>query len=135
MFANEGSNRPYPSTDVRAGHHDVSHHGKDEDKLANYAKINRHHSEQFAYLLDRLAGEKDESGAALHSTLLLYGGAIGDGDRHDHRDLPIIVAGGTKDDALAAAHGTHRELSQDCAALRPLPLVGEADGRPARSIR
>lgn len=114
MFANEGSNRPYPSIDVRAGHHDVSHHGKDEDKLASYAKINRHHTEQFAYLLDRLAAEKDESGAALlDSTLLLYGGAIGDGDRHDHRDLPIIVAGGTKDDALAAAHGTHRELSQD----------------------
>lgn len=114
MLANEGSNRPYPTIGVRAGHHDVSHHGKDESKVTDYARINRHHSEQFAYLLDRLATERDEAGAPLlDSTMVLYGGAIGDGDRHDHRDLPIILAGGGRDEPLAAGHGTHRELAQD----------------------
>ncbi len=113
MLANEGSNRPYPAIGVGAGHHDVSHHGKDAEKIANYAKINRHHAEQFAYVLDRLAAERDEGGAPLlDSTMVLYGGAIGDGDRHDHRDLPIVLAGGSADDPLAAGHGTHRAIER-----------------------
>jgi hypothetical protein len=114
MLANEGSNRPYPAIDVRDGHHDVSHHGNTEDKLDKFARINRHHAEQFAYLLDELEGATDETGTSLlDSTVLVYGGAIGDGDRHDHRDLPIVLAGGTKDDPLAVAHGTHRDLGAD----------------------
>lgn len=114
MLANEGSNRPYPSIGVRDGHHDVSHHGSSEDKLAKFAAINRHHAEQCAYLLGRLAESRDESGVPLlDSTMVVYGGAIGDGDRHDHRDLPVIVAGGTKDDALAKAHGSYRALRRD----------------------
>jgi hypothetical protein len=79
MLANEGSNRPYPAIDVREGHHDVSHHDRKEDKLAKFAAINKHHAEQFAYLLERLASEKDAEGAALlDSTMVVYGGAIGD---------------------------------------------------------
>jgi hypothetical protein len=117
MLANEGSNRPYPDIGVRAGHHDVSHHAKDESKIADYAKINRLHAQQFAHLLDRLAVTQDDEGTALlDSTLLVYGGAIGDGDRHDHRDLPILLAGGTVGDPLAAAHGTHVSVGRD----RPL---------------
>lgn len=117
MLGNEGSNRPYPDIGVRAGHHDVSHHARDEAKIADYRKINTLHSAQFAYLLGRLAEERDETGASLlDSTLLVYGGAIGDGDRHDHRDLPIVVAGGGKDESLAAGHGRFVELEED----RPL---------------
>jgi Protein of unknown function (DUF1552) len=117
MLGNEGSNRAYPEIGVRAGHHDVSHHGKDEAKVADYAKINRLHAQQFAYLLDRLAEVKDEHGAPLlDSTLVVYGGAIGDGHRHDHRELPIIVAGGAKDDPLAVAHGQYVATQRD----RPL---------------
>ncbi|MFZ9092126.1 MAG: DUF1552 domain-containing protein, partial [Planctomycetaceae bacterium] len=32
VLANEGSNRPYPFIDVSDGHHDLSHHGNDNDK-------------------------------------------------------------------------------------------------------
>ena len=117
MLANEGSNRPYPDIGVRAGHHDVSHHARDESKISDYARINRLHAEQFAYLMDRLAETRDEQGTPLlDSTLLVYGGAIGDGDRHDHRDLPIVVAGGTREDSLAAAHGRYVATEGD----RPL---------------
>ena len=31
----------------------------------------------------------------LESTIVLYGGAIADGNRHNHDDLPILVAGGS----------------------------------------
>src|SRR5271165_602694 len=55
MFGNAVSNvsfRFLPG--VSAGHHDVSHHQKDADKLRQYQIINRWHIEQYAYLLGKL---------------------------------------------------------------------------------
>ena len=114
MLANEGSNRPYPAIEVREGHHEVSHHDRNEAKLAKFAAINRHHAEQFGYLLTRLAEANDEAGRPLlDSTMVVYGGAIGDGNAHDHRNLPIVLAGGGADEPLAAAHGRHLRLPGD----------------------
>ncbi len=114
MLANEGSNRPYPAIDVRDGHHDVSHHDRNEEKLAKFAAINRHHSEQCAYVLEKLVAEKDAEGRSLlDSTMVVYGGAIGDGNAHDHRNLPVLVAGGAAGEALTSAHGTYRRFEGD----------------------
>lgn len=110
MCGNEGSNRSYPSIDVPDGHHDLSHHGKDEDKLAKIAKIDRFHAEQLAYLLDQLASRKEGSGTLLDSTLVVYGSAIGDGDAHNHDELPILLAGGR---ALGVASGRHVRHKRD----------------------
>ncbi|MGD9647186.1 MAG: DUF1552 domain-containing protein, partial [Pirellulales bacterium] len=46
LAANEGSNRPYRFLDVAQGHHELSHHGGDEEKQAKIAKINRFHIEE-----------------------------------------------------------------------------------------
>ena len=54
VFANEGSNKPYPFINIRDGHHDLSHHGGDEAKKAKIREINKFHTTQLAYLLDRL---------------------------------------------------------------------------------
>ena len=114
MLANEGSNRPYPSIGVTRGHHDSSHHDNDEEKLADFAAINRLHAEAVAGFLARLAEERDAEGAALlDSTMVVFAGAIGDGNRHDHRNLPVILAGGGKDDPLTAGHGRHVALEGD----------------------
>ena len=51
VFANEGSNRSYRFLEVPEGHHDLSHHGNDKQKLKKIATINRFHHSQFAYLL------------------------------------------------------------------------------------
>lgn len=140
MLANEGSNRPYPSIGVHEGHHDVSHHDADPDKLAKFAAINRLHAAQFAYLLERLAETQEPGGSLLDGTMLLFGGAIGDGNAHDHRDLPIVLAGGAGEDPLAAFHGTHRRLAGDAplcdlfvslAARAGAPLVRFGDSRGA----
>jgi hypothetical protein len=101
MLANEGSNRPYPTVGVKDGHHDVSHHGGDADKRRKFAAINAFHAEQFAYILARLRAAKDASGSVLDRTLVVYGGAIADGNRHNHDDLPVVLAGGA---ALGVAH-------------------------------
>jgi hypothetical protein len=94
MFSNAGSNRSYPEIDVSEGHHELSHHGKSKDKQANIAKINRFHIDRFAYLLARLKQVHEGSGTLLDNCMLVYGSGISDGDRHNHDDLPIILAGG-----------------------------------------
>lgn len=93
MFANEGSNRSYRMVGVSEGHHDVSHHGHDPEKLQKKREIDRFHARQFAYLLERMQAIKEPEGTLLDNSLIVYGGGISDGDRHNHDDLPIILAG------------------------------------------
>jgi hypothetical protein len=94
MLANEGSNRSYPFIDVPDGHHDLSHHGNDDAKQAKIAGINRFHMEQFAYFLEKLKTTPEADGTLLDHAMVVYGSAIGDGDAHNHDDLPILLAGG-----------------------------------------
>ena len=94
MLANAGSNRSYRQIDVPEGHHDLSHHGNDQNKQAKISKINRFHVEQLAYLLGRLQSMPEKEGTVLDNCLLVYGSGIGDGNRHNHDDLPILLCGG-----------------------------------------
>lgn len=94
MYANDGSNRPYPMVSVADGHHDMSHHGKNPDKLAKKQRIDRFHTEQLAYILKKLDSIKELDGSLLDHSMIVYGAGISDGDRHNHDDLPILVAGG-----------------------------------------
>src|SRR5579883_1742248 len=93
MFANEASNRSYPFLNVPDGHHDLSHHGGDQAKHEKIKAINRFHVEQFAYLLGKLRSMKEGDGTLLDQVMIVYGSGISDGDRHNHDDLPILLAG------------------------------------------
>ena len=93
MYANEGSTRPYPTIGVSEGHHDLSHHGGDPKKHAKIRVINRFHVEQFAYLLGKLKAIREGEHSLLDNLMIVYGSGISDGDRHNHDDLPIILAG------------------------------------------
>ena len=94
MLGREISNRTYPEIGVPDSHHMLSHHGKNPDKMAQLAKINRYHMEFFAYALKRLKETRDGAGSLLDSTLVIRGSAFGDSNDHDFMDLPVIVAGG-----------------------------------------
>ncbi|HYE07279.1 MAG TPA: DUF1552 domain-containing protein [Planctomycetota bacterium] len=93
MFGNGGSNRSYEHLGLAGGHHELSHHARDPVKVAQIRAINRHHVELFAHLLDRLAAVPEGDGTLLDHCLLMYGSGISDGDRHNHDDLPILLAG------------------------------------------
>jgi hypothetical protein len=93
VLANEGSNRAYPFIGVRDGHHSISHHGHDPVKLAKIQDINVFHATQLAYLLERLKSVKEGDGNLLDHSMIVYGSGNGDGDRHNHDDLPILLAG------------------------------------------
>lgn len=93
MYANEGSNRPYPFIEVAEGHHDLSHHGNDPKKHEKIKKINTFHVEQFAYVVERLKATREGDGTLLDRSMLVYGSGIGDGNRHNHDELPVLLAG------------------------------------------
>ncbi len=94
MVQHDGSNRPYPFIGVTDGHHDLSHHGNSPEKKEKIAKINRFHIEQFAYFLGKLKGMREGSGTVLDNSMIVCGSGIGDGNAHNHNELPIILAGG-----------------------------------------
>jgi hypothetical protein len=93
IMAHDGSNRPYPFIGVSDGHHDLSHHGGDEEKKKRIAKINHFHTTQFAYFLDKLKSIPEGDGTLLDNCLIVYGSGLADGNAHAHHDLPILLAG------------------------------------------
>ena len=104
MTFNEGSNRPYRELGVSEGHHSISHHGGDGQKLEWIQRINHFHVQGLAHLLEGLAGVVEGEGRLLDRTLVVYGSNISDGNTHSHRDLPTLVAGGG---GLGVRHGRH----------------------------
>jgi hypothetical protein len=93
MFARDGSNRSYSFAAVPDGHHDLSHHQGNPEKLAKLGKIDRFHVEQLAYLLQRLEAIREGEGTLLDHCAILYGSGLGDGNRHNHDNLPVLLAG------------------------------------------
>ena len=74
--------------------HGISHHKDDKNKLASYQKINQFHVEQFAYLLSRMKAIDEGAGTTLlDNVVLLFGSNMFNGDSHDGRNLPLVLAG------------------------------------------
>ena len=95
MFGNAVSNVSFRFLDgVTSGHHDVSHHGNQEEKLAEYKIINRWHVEQYAYLLSKLASMAEGERTVLDNSMILFASALSDGQKHDPHRLPILLGGG-----------------------------------------
>lgn len=94
MLAQEGSNRSYRMIGVSDGHHSVTHHQNDPEKIAKTIKIDEYHVKLFSYLVDKMNKTPDGDGSLLDHTLLLYGSSIGDGNVHTHHDLPLVLVGG-----------------------------------------
>ena len=95
MFGNAVSNVSFRFLEgVSAGHHDVSHHQKEEDKLRQYQIINRWHVEQYAYLLGKLKSMKEGESTVLDNSMVLFASALSDGNSHNPHKLPIVVGGG-----------------------------------------
>jgi hypothetical protein len=93
VLANEGSNKNYPALGVREGHHELSHHGKDAEKIRKIREINKFHVTHLAYLLEKLKSIREGDGTLLDHCMIAYGSGNSDGDRHNHDDLPLVLAG------------------------------------------
>jgi hypothetical protein len=94
QLARETSNRTYPEIGVTEPHHPLTHNGGNPEKLAKVAQINAFHVSLFSYYLQKLKSTPDGDGSLLDHSTILYGSGMGNPDKHDHVNLPILVAGG-----------------------------------------
>lgn len=87
-------------------HHELSHHGGDPDMLAKLAAIDRFHVSRLARFLDMLTATPEAEGTMLDRTAVLYGSGMnsGKGGEHSPKNLPLLVAGGSR---LGLRHNQH----------------------------
>jgi hypothetical protein len=93
ILAREVSNRPYPHIGVSDQHHAASHHRNDAGLIEKKTKIDAYHVALLGYLADKMRTTSDGDGTLLDQSLLVYGGGMGDGNLHQHRDLPCVLLG------------------------------------------
>ncbi len=128
MFANEVSNQNFSFVEgVKEGHHSVSHHEKDPEKLRQYQLITRWHVEQFAYLLGRLQAVKEGEQSILDNSMILFGSGIRDGDSHNPHNLPVVL-GGRGGGRIAT--GQHLEFAPDTQLANLYVAMLDAFGAP-----
>ncbi len=128
MFGNAVSNVSFRFLEgVSAGHHDVSHHANDADKLRQYAIISRWHVEQYAYLLSKLAAMQEGDSTVLDNSMVLFASALSDGNKHDPHRLPLLLAGrgGGRIDS-----GQHLSYSEDSPLANLYVSMLDAFGAP-----
>lgn len=94
LQAHDGSSRKFPELGISDGHHQLSHHKQEQDKIEKLKQIDRFYTEAFARFVERLSETADgPGGSLLDSSIIVYGGGISDGNRHNHDDLPVLLAG------------------------------------------
>jgi hypothetical protein len=107
-----------PAIDVEGvkitdGYHNLSHHGKNESKLAQLAAIDTWHMKLFAELLTKLKGVREGGDTLLDRSMVLFGSNFGDANKHTTNNMPVLFAGG------GFKHGQH--LAFDVDKNYPLP--------------
>jgi hypothetical protein len=89
----DASNRTYPESGFKGAFHSSSHHGEREDRIVDFAKINTYHVSMIPYFLEKLKGIEDGDGNMLENTLVIYGSPMGDSNLHNHKRVPLFLAG------------------------------------------
>jgi uncharacterized protein DUF1552 len=89
----DASGRSYPESGVTTGFHNASHHGEREDRILDFAKINKYHVSMVPYLLEKLKNTADGESNLLQNSVVIYGSPMADSNIHNHRRVPLFVAG------------------------------------------
>ena len=89
----DASNRVYPESGYKAAFHSASHHQDRDDRITEYAKINKYHVSMLPYFLEKLKNTPDGESNLLDNTLLVYGSPMGNSNVHNHKRCPLILAG------------------------------------------
>jgi len=86
---------------ITDGYHNLSHHGKNESKLAQLEAIDTWHMKLLAGLLNDLKSSPEGGQTLLDRSMVLYGSNLGNANTHVTTNLPVLFAGG------GFKHGQH----------------------------
>jgi len=87
------SPRVYPASGVDKPFHALSHHRETPEKIEEFARLNQYHVSKVAEFLESLRNSPDGDGSVLDHSIVLYGSPMGDSHVHEHRFLPLFLAG------------------------------------------
>ncbi len=91
---------------VEMDHHNLSHHGQDENKLRQLHLVEQAQMEVVGGLLTALKASKEGTHSLLDQTSVIFGSNLGNANSHDTKNLPLILAGG------GFKHGQHLKLDE-----------------------
>jgi hypothetical protein len=94
MISRDASQRVYPNLGLTEPHHSMSHHGGNEEKIANLVKLNTYHIALFAKFLEKLRSTPDGDGSLLDHSLILWGSGMSESNTHSRLDIPTMFVGG-----------------------------------------
>jgi BMFP domain-containing protein YqiC len=95
------------------GYHNLSHHAKSTEKLAQLKTIDEWHMKLLGELFAQLKAVREDGEPLLDRTMILYGSNLGNANTHVTTNMPTIFAGG------GFKHGQH--IAFDTAHNYPLP--------------
>ncbi|MBI1900268.1 MAG: DUF1552 domain-containing protein [Planctomycetia bacterium] len=101
-----------PIPGVSLGHHDLSHHGQDPQKIAQLKTVELEKMKALRELLEKLKKTKEEGETLLDRTMVFFSSNLGNASSHSAKNLPVLLAGG------GFQHGRH--LAFDPASPPPL---------------
>jgi hypothetical protein len=95
MLNNDLSNMRFPSLEgVTSGLHELSHHAGDETRLAHYQRVNEFQVKLWSEFLQRMEATDEGERTLLDNSMVLLTSSLMDGNAHDSRQLPVVLAGG-----------------------------------------
>ncbi len=100
----DGAINGFPWLSISDHHHAIAHHQNQQVNFDKLMKVNLWEVEELAYLLGKLDAIEEGGATLLDNTMVLYSSEISDGNRHNHDDLPVLLAGG---DNLGIKTGQH----------------------------
>jgi hypothetical protein len=137
LFSCEKSGRAYPEIDSPGSHHGTSHHQNKPENLAKLTNINTHHMNLFGKMLQRMSAIDEGGSTLLDNVLICYGSGISDSNKHNHDNLPILVAGGGGGAVRGGRHIVYGKKTPVCnlyvemlaRAGVKVPAFGDSTGR------
>jgi Protein of unknown function (DUF1552) len=104
----QGGNSVPPVKGVTIDHHNLSHHGRDPDKIAQLRLIEEAEMGVLRDLLGKLKTKQEGGSPLLDKTIVLFGSNLGNANSHDMRNLPILLAGGGFEHGRHVAFDAHK---------------------------
>jgi hypothetical protein len=83
-----------PIPGVTQGHHDLSHHGKDPNKIEQLKKVELALMVTFRDFLRKLKETQEDGVSLLDRTAVFFSSNLGNAATHAVKNLPVVLAGG-----------------------------------------
>jgi hypothetical protein len=124
IYAKEGSSRAYPELGFTDAHHPLTHHRGREEMIEKVKQIQCHHMNQFASLAKTLKSMPEADGSVLDHSMVVYGSAMSDPNRHIHEDVPCVLLGRGDGSLKLGRHIVYPETPQTNLWLTLLDRMG-----------